>query len=122
MAQAVRVHPLEGPRGGPSENSQTRWDGTKIQWAPRVPRELIRRLYENDANGTPDDVLVDDVAWRLFERCQDILRVTEAADGRATYPVCEGVISHDGGRQTVLECGCGWGLSWLEYQASYQKK
>ena len=33
------------------------------RWAPRVPQDKVRRLYETDARGIYDDELIDDVGY-----------------------------------------------------------
>ena len=43
----------------------------KISWAIK-----IRQLYENDARGTVDEVMVEDVGLALLQRCQSIWLVT----------------------------------------------
>ncbi len=48
----------------------------KIQWAPKVSRSKIWRLYQNDARGAVDEALVDDVGWALLQRCLSIIRVS----------------------------------------------
>ncbi len=48
----------------------------QIQWAPKVRRDLIRRLYQNDAHGLVDDDLINAVGFALYQRCESILMVT----------------------------------------------
>lgn len=49
---------------------------SKFVWAKKVPRELIRRLYESDAAAIPDEELADEVGWALYARCDAIVNVT----------------------------------------------
>lgn len=93
-----------------------------IAWAPRVTPGEIRRLYRAEAAGRRDEGLIDEVAYGLYARCVDILRVTEAHRGRATCPRCESTIPHDWNRDRELRCACGWSLPWSAYLASYQRK
>lgn len=94
-----------------------------IQWAGRVPRGLIRRLYEREAQGILDEDLVDEVAFAFYARCRSIIKATEAYHGRAACPSCETVIEHAHKSAEVLRCaGCGWEATWREYRASYQGK
>ncbi len=43
------------------------------QWAQRVKPELIRKLYENDAHGWPDEELLDEVGFSLYSRCKSFI-------------------------------------------------
>ena len=36
----------------------------KISWSPKIRQAKVRQLYENDARGTVDPVLVDQEQWR----------------------------------------------------------
>ncbi|MBO0793726.1 MAG: hypothetical protein J2P36_22620 [Ktedonobacteraceae bacterium] len=100
-------------------------DQMKLHWAPRVPRHKIRRLYENDASGIVDEELLDEVAYGLYARCQSILTVTEASEGRVRCPRCEQLIVRRdlGDKQEVLQCpACSWQITWEQYFQSYQHK
>jgi hypothetical protein len=93
------------------------------QWAPRVPRELIRRLYEREAQGIIDEELVDEVAFAFYARCQSIIQATEAARGRAACARCDHVIDHLVRGAEVLRCEkCGWELAWRDYRVSFRGK
>jgi hypothetical protein len=94
-----------------------------IRWAPRVSRELIRRLYETDARGIVDEELIDEVAFAFLARCESILKATEAHLGRAACPVCGRTVEHQHRSASLLRCsGCGWAATWAEYRRSYQGK
>jgi len=96
---------------------------TEIWWAPRVPREKIRRLYEGDAKGLLDEELLEDVGFSLYQRCQSILTATEAHDGRAACPRCEQIIVHRHNKEEMLVCAtCGWQMTWGTYFKSYRGK
>lgn len=88
------------------------------RWAPRVPQNKIRRLYESDAAGMLDEELLDDVAYAIWERCRDIITVTEAHAGRVSCPSCEAILA----QEDELICACGWRLAWADYHASYRRK
>lgn len=91
------------------------------RWAGRVPKWKIARLYENDARGIYDEELIDDVAYRLLDRCKSIIAVAEARRGRATCPVCDGVVEHTGERSCALVCElCDWTGSWEAYRSSFK--
>jgi hypothetical protein len=93
------------------------------QWARRVPRERIRRLYEREAQGVLDEELVDEVAFAFYARCRSIIRATEAYRGRAACAACANVIEHSHRSAGVLRCDrCGWETTWRDYRRSYQGK
>lgn len=93
---------------------------SKFVWAKKVPRELIRRLYESDAAAIPDEELADEVGWALYTRCDAIVNVTECYElGRLRCPECW--------RELTLTdehfiCGCGFGADWDEFRRSYRAK
>jgi len=92
-------------------------------WAPRLPKSLIRKLYENDAQGIYDEELIDKVGFRLYARCQSFLMAVEAFHGNAACPICETKIRHDKTREFLLECHtCNWELSWEAYFSTIQHK
>lgn len=82
----------------------------KIRWAAKVRPELIRRVYESEASGIPDDALVDDLGIRLTLRCQSVLR---AMAGDVECPRCGRIFNVAGttvGWTDAGACpfGCGW--------------
>jgi len=99
----------------------------EIRWARRVPQRMIRRLYALDAKGIVDEELIDEVGYAFYARCESIRTVTEASRGRARCPRCGGLIRRVRNRelemkQRVLECECGWEVTWGDYLKSYQRK
>jgi hypothetical protein len=93
------------------------------RWAPRVSRDLIRRLYDLESRGILDEELVDEVAFAFYARCVSIVKATAAYRGRAVCPVCEATIVHSHRSAEVLHCeGCGWETTWRAYRQSYQGK
>ena len=95
------------------------------RWAPRVPLELIKRLYVSDVRGLLDDDLVDEVGVRLYARCESILTVREIMrTGRIPCPACGATIQRDQTRNDEaysLHClHCGWELQWLKYWNSFR--
>jgi hypothetical protein len=41
----------------------------KIFWASKVRQAQIRQLYQNDALGAADEILVKDIGLGLLDRC-----------------------------------------------------
>ena len=98
------------------ENISTTGSSADIRWAPRVPQEMIRRLYELDAQGIYDEELLTEVGWRLKARCESFIAAVEASKGRAPCPKCGAVIAHTSQPEEILVCpACGWSLPWKEY-------
>lgn len=92
------------------------------QWAPRLPKKIIHRLFMKDALGICDEELIDDVGYRLMMRCRSFIQANEAVHGKATCPVCSSIISHNKLKDELLVCGCGWKLSWSDYFDTIQHK
>lgn len=89
------------------------------QWAKRVSKEAIARIYEDDAQGYYDEPALNEVAFILLMRCQSMIMAEEARSGRATCPVCGKIIQHDAQKGTFLDCPyCSWKGSWDEYRKS----
>lgn len=89
------------------------------RWAGRVHKQKVAQLYKDDANGMHDVELLDDVAYRLLARCESMLLVEAARNGRATCPVCEAIVEHEAKKGALLECkNCGWAGSWSDYRGS----
>ena len=98
-------------------------NGPPIEWAPRVPQTLIRRLYETDARGIYDEALIDDVGWRLYGRCDSFVAAVEAVRGRARCGACGEIVAHDGAPEAWLRCpACGWETTWGAYFATIQHR
>ena len=98
----------------------------KLRWAPRVPQRKIRRLYENDARGILDEVLIDDVGIGLYLRCKSMLAVEDAVHrGRVVCPGCGHTNVHDPKTfcdpAAVLRCeSCPWRLTWGAFHATFR--
>jgi len=100
-----------------------------IEWAPRVSKKKIRRLYESEAGGILDEALLDDVGISLYLRCQSILTVGESQRGKVECPRCaksgfNTIIERQSSRkEEILRCTkCSWRLTWGEYHKTYQGK
>src|SRR5512145_3179936 len=99
----------------------------KISWAPEIRQSKIRQLYQNDALGTVDEVLVEDVGLGLLERCRSIWLVTqrevECPRCGATFSLCE----PDSwktlpGMQHCPTPGCGWETTAGEWHESWKHR
>ncbi len=56
------------------------------EWAGRVSRHKIVKLYKTDARGIVDPELIDEVGTWLLLRCESILMATEAQAGPQAAP------------------------------------
>jgi ribosomal protein L37AE/L43A len=91
------------------------------EWAPRLPQEKIRQLYENDAQGIYDEELINDVGFMLLARCQSFIEANQAVGGQAPCPACGTIVEHTRQKEEILHCSsCGWALSWGEYFRTIQ--
>ena len=102
---------------------------SEIKWAPRIPKNKIRRLYEADAVGILDEDLIEDVGISLFLRCESILTVSQARAGKVLCPRCDSsnretmIVRHSSHKKDILLCKvCGWRTRWGDYQKTYRGK
>jgi DNA-directed RNA polymerase subunit N (RpoN/RPB10) len=97
-------------------------DSRKIRWAPRVRPEKLRQLYLSDARGLLDLELLEDVGITLYCRCESILVVSDAAEGKIMCAQCGAAIDRvrDDKDQKIACFSCGWTIHWSDYQKSYQ--
>jgi hypothetical protein len=99
----------------------------KISWSPKIRQSKIRQLYRNDALGTVDEVLVEDVGLGLLDRLRSIWLVThrevECPRCGATFSLCK----PDSwemlpGVQACPTPGCGWETTADEWHASWRHR
>ncbi len=80
-------------------------------------------MYEKDAQGIIDEDLIDDIAFSFFQRCEDIITVTDASLGKVKCFKCGNIIYHKGKKEENLKCKkCSWETTWGIYFKSYQGK
>jgi Zn ribbon nucleic-acid-binding protein len=97
----------------------------KIRWAPKVTRARIWQLYQNDAAGTVDESLVENVGFSLWLRCQSIVQVSQH---RVECPRCRTVFdmgAWGAAEPETVECPtpeCGWQVSRQEYHLSWRHR
>jgi len=93
----------------------------KIKWAERLPRNLIRRLYESDAKHIQDNELADEVGYGLYARAKDLIEINKTHGSGMIYcKSCECKIYKSAGE--IYKCACGWFISQREYHLSYKGK
>ena len=93
----------------------------EIKWAKRVNPNLIRRLYESDAQNIQNDELADEVGYGLYARAIDFIKVNKAHTlGITDCLSCgSGVCA---GNENMFTCKCGWSISKKEYHRTYKGK
>lgn len=96
----------------------------RIEWAPKVRREQVWRLYQQDARGGADDALLEEVAFALYQRCESILMVTD--NNRVPCPSCHTIIVAPGARwsrATPIICPeCGWNATYGQLRDSWRHR
>jgi hypothetical protein len=95
----------------------------RVRWAPKIPVAMIVRLYEADAMMLRDSDLVDDLGWRLVERCRDVLLVT---DSKLVCPECGTTfqvpwIAEPDDRTSFCPT-CGWSITAKDYHATFEHR
>jgi len=94
-----------------------------VRWAPKLSVAKIARLYRADAEMRLDDELVDDVGWRLFERCQDVLLVT---DSKVMCPDCGTTFDvpwiGQPAERTSICPKCDWSITSKDYHETFEHR
>lgn len=98
----------------------------KFQWAKRVSRKAIQRLYESDARGLLDEDLLDEVHLAIHARVCDMFEVRDAQKlGRVKCRACGAPVPQpyrmgSPNKNNLLRCeACGWQVTCGEYYQSY---
>ena len=90
------------------------------QWAPRLRKVQLKRLYETAGRGIVDEDLVNDVGFSLLARVESMLAAQEAKLGRARCPVCRAAVPHE---HELLRCPqCDWQCPWPAYHKTLKYK
>jgi hypothetical protein len=88
----------------------------KIRWAPRLRPQLLRRLYDSDAEGLQDMELCDEVGMILYMRCRTFALVYR---NEVECPRCHTIFVVS--PQDQSHCprkDCDWYTTHREYAAS----
>jgi hypothetical protein len=99
----------------------------KIIWAPKIRQVKIWQLYQNDALGTVDEALIEEVGYRLYQRCRSIWLVTrrevECPRCGAVFTLCEpGSWKMLPGLQVCPAPGCEWEISAEQWHESWRHR
>jgi hypothetical protein len=102
-------------------------DMEKISWSPKIRQSKIRQLYQNDALGAVDEILVEDVGLGLLHRCQSIWLVTRC---EVECPRCGTIFALGDpapwkmlpGVQSCPTPGCEWQTTATQWHASWRHR
>jgi RNase P subunit RPR2 len=104
-------------------------DQNQFQWAKKVARKDIRRLYQSDAQGILDEELLEQVLFAIRARIQDMFEVREAQQfGRVQCQSCgeylpQPFLMGSQNKSNLLQCNkCGWQTTCGAYYDSYTGK
>ena len=96
-------------------------DSPRLRYAPKVPVSWLEQLYRRDALGVRDYEMLEKVGARLYERCRDVLMVS---DSRVDCPACgtQMQVPWIGHRaDEVSSCpSCGWSVTAGVFHASFE--
>jgi len=93
----------------------------KIKWAERLPRGIVRRLYESDAKNVQNDDLADEVGYGLYARAKDLIEINRTHETGMIHCRSCGSEIHKSA-DDMYNCACGWSVSQKEYHISYKGK
>lgn len=98
-----------------------------ISWSPKIRQAKIRQLYQNDALGVVDEILVEDVGLGLLERCRSVWLVTqrevECPRCGSVFSMCEpGTWKLLSGVQSCPTPGCGWETTAEQWHESWKHR
>jgi hypothetical protein len=99
----------------------------QITWAPKIRPAKIWQLYQNDARGTVDEALVEDIGYRLLLRCRSIQLATNRS---LECPRCGTIFKLPEtkpwrllpGVHACPEPSCGWETTAEEWHASWRHR
>jgi hypothetical protein len=92
----------------------------KYRWSPKLSRQILKKLYRNDAMGIKDEELADEVGFALYARC--LQGRDEGAlknEGKLKCHNCKEIInavSHGG----LMECKCGYQYIFRDYMRAFR--
>ncbi|MDF2587284.1 MAG: hypothetical protein K0S41_1125 [Anaerocolumna sp.] len=90
----------------------------KFSWSPKVSRQSLKRLYENDANMIYDEDLLDDIGFTLYARCmQGHEERILMESGKLRCHNCGEIIM---GQNGLMECKCGNQYLFRDYMRSFR--
>ena len=90
----------------------------KFKWCKKVSRNDILRLYQSDARGLLDEVLLNDIGFTFYTRCIQAKEAYECMDkGEIICHHCRATLLA-GQANTPIHCQCGYAYTYREYRRS----
>jgi hypothetical protein len=90
----------------------------KFSWSPKVSRQKLKKLYENDANMLYDEDLLDEIGYTLYARCmQGYEERILMESGKLRCHNCSEIIM---GQNGLMECKCGNQYLFRDYMRSFR--
>lgn len=92
------------------------------RWPEKVSRADIRRLYQLDAAGRPDDELADKIGFAMYFRCITAREIWELMTvGKIKCFYCGEVLKGIHDQYFELVCKCGRRYTYHAYRKSYRE-
>ncbi len=90
----------------------------RYRWSPKVSRLSLRRLYALDAQGLPDEALLDEIGYALYARCLQGQQTRHTIEnGRLICHGCGAVLPYAHG---LMTCACGRQYLFRDYMRSFR--
>jgi hypothetical protein len=90
-----------------------------FQWARRLSKNDIYRLYTSDASGFLDEELLEEVGTGFYARCETIKQVTERLCPDCSQ-VIQGAFDGENPDRPIACQRCQWTSKWKHYHSSYK--
>lgn len=93
----------------------------KYRWSPKLSRQILQRLYNNDAKGVANDELADEVGYALYSRClqgRDERILIEK--GKLKCHHCDNILQAKS-MSGLMQCSCGHQYIFRDYMRSFRK-
>lgn len=90
----------------------------RFNWRKKVSRSKLLLLYRYDAQGLPDENLLDDIGYTFYIRCKQAKEIREHLQkGRILCHHCGAVLTVQS-TTSIISCPCGHYYTYREYRRS----
>ena len=92
----------------------------KYRWSPKLSRQILKKLYTNDAAGIKDEDLADEVGFTLYARCLQGQEEGSLKDaGKLKCHHCKEILQAKS-NDSLMECPCGYQYIFREYRRAFR--